>query len=73
MSRELYRTHTMNPSRGTLWEHPDTGRIYRITKTKWRGAVGIVYGKPATLQGEMEELQDALLALGRQLRDALPL
>jgi hypothetical protein len=69
---ELYRTHTREPDRGTLWENPDNGRLYRITRTKWYGGVGVVHGKPATTADAVADLSDAIMDLMRSIRDALP-
>jgi hypothetical protein len=72
VSVELYRTHTREPDRGELWENPDNGRLYRVTRTKWYGGVGVVYGNAATTADAMADLNDAIADLGQRIWDALP-
>jgi hypothetical protein len=70
---ELYRTHTTEPKRGTLWENPANGRLYRVTRTKWYAGVGIVHGKAATFADAQADLNDALREFRDRIVDALGL
>jgi len=73
MRRELYRTHTSVPKRGTLWQDPRNSRLYRVTKAKQYGEVIIVYGTAASLAAAQADLNDALRELGHKIDNAIGL